>query len=83
MATTVNMHEAKTHFSKLVERVENGEDVIVASAGRPRIRMTQLEPALPKRRLGLLEGLYTVPEDIKTPFEKEIHEMFYGDDEGS
>ncbi len=82
MATlTVNIHDAKTQLSKLIERVENGEDVVIARAGKPVVRLTQLavteKPK--KRRLGGLEGMYTIPEDFDTMFDKEIEEMFYGE----
>ena len=78
MATTVNIHEAKTHLSKLIERVETGEEIIIARAGKPAVRLTALEPVLPKSRIGFLKGKITVPDDIKTPFAEEIEEMFYG-----
>ncbi len=82
MATlTVNIHDAKTQLSKLIERAENGEDVVIARAGKPVVRLTQLAvPKMPKkRRLGGLEGMYTIPEDFDTMFDKEIEEMFYGE----
>jgi len=82
MATlTVNIHDAKTQLSKLIERAEHGEDVVIARAGKPVVRLTQLAaPEKPKkRRLGGLEGMYTIPEDFDTMFDKEIEEMFYGE----
>lgn len=79
--TTVNMHEAKTHFSKLVARAKAGETIIVAKAGEPQARLVPIEePAAPvKRTFGWLRGRFEVPDDIKTPFKAEIEEMFYGD----
>ena len=79
MATTVNMHEAKTTLSKLVAKAQRGEETIIALAGKPAARLVPLEAKKSKRRLGFLKGLgYTVPDDIKTPFKEEIEEMFYG-----
>jgi prevent-host-death family protein len=78
---TVNMHEAKTHLSKLVAKAQSGEETIIALAGKPAAKLVPFEEKKPKRlsRLGFMQGLgYTMPKDIKTPFKKEIEEMFYG-----
>ncbi len=75
---TVNIHEAKTHLSQLIEKAVAGEEVIIAKAGKPLVRLIALEPSPPKSRIGFLKGQITVPEDIKTPFADEIEEMFYG-----
>jgi antitoxin (DNA-binding transcriptional repressor) of toxin-antitoxin stability system len=63
---TVNMLEAKTHLSRLVEAIETGAatEVVIARNGRPVARLTALqEPALP-RRLGVARGQFTVPDSI-------------------
>lgn len=78
MATTVNIHEAKTQLSKLIARATNGEEIVIAKAGKPLVRLTQVDAESQKRKLGILDGLYDVPEDIDTPFEAEISKMFYG-----
>jgi prevent-host-death family protein len=52
---TVNVHEAKTHFSKLIEKVHNGEEIIVAKAGVPYVRLVPLEERMP-RTPGLCTG---------------------------
>ena len=76
---TVNIHEAKTHLSRLIAKAAAGEDVVIAKAGKPVVRLTALtESPKPLRRLGTLEGLIKVPDDVKTPFAEEIEEMFYG-----
>jgi prevent-host-death family protein len=78
----VNIHEAKTHLSRLVEEAANGESFVIAKAGKPMvkvIRLDQDEPK-PKRRLGMLEGLMTVPDDFDTMFQDEIEKMFYGEE---
>ena len=75
---TVNIHEAKTHLSRLIEKVVAGEEVIIAKAGKPMVRLTPVEPVKQTSRLGFLKGQIVVPDDIKTPFAEEIEEMFYG-----
>lgn len=78
---TVNIHEAKTHLSKLVDAAAKGEPFIIAKAGKPLVRVTPLdapEKPDPAKRLGFMQGYGTVMDDIKTPFEDEIEEMFYG-----
>jgi prevent-host-death family protein len=80
MATTVNMHEAKTHLSRLVAKAREGEETIIAIAGKPAARLVPLQKEDKKvRRLGFLQNMgYKVPDDIKTPYKKDIDEMFYG-----
>ncbi len=77
---TVNMHEAKTHLSKLVARARAGETIVIANAGKPQARLMPMdEEAKPKpREFGQLRGQFTVPDDFDTMFQKEIEEMFYG-----
>jgi prevent-host-death family protein len=76
---TVNVHEAKTHLSRLLEEVEAGQEVVIARAGRPVARLTALQPARPPRRLGILAGRYTVPEDWDTPLPPDVIAHFGGD----
>jgi prevent-host-death family protein len=78
---TFNIHEAKTHLSRLVDEAENGEPFIIAKAGKPKVKVVPIDTAAakPKRRIGFLKGKITVPDDIKTMFEDEINEMFYGE----
>jgi prevent-host-death family protein len=73
---TINIHEAKTHLSRLVEAAAKGEPFIIAKAGKPMVKVVPLEPEKPKSRLGFLEGKLNIPEDIKTPFAKDIEDMF-------
>lgn len=74
---TVNIHEAKTHLSRLVEAAARGEVVVVAKAGKPMVKIVALEEAPAAiKRLGFMEGQISVPDDIKTPFAKDIEEMF-------
>ncbi|MFC6645999.1 type II toxin-antitoxin system Phd/YefM family antitoxin [Granulicella cerasi] len=78
--TTVNIHEAKTNLSKLIQMVEAGEEVIIARAGKPAVRLSAfVAPEKPKRKAGFLKDYgFKMPKDIKKPFEKDIEEMFYG-----
>ncbi|WP_420626421.1 type II toxin-antitoxin system Phd/YefM family antitoxin [Candidatus Poriferisodalis sp.] len=62
MTEVVNVHAAKTHFSKLLRRVESGEEVVLARAGKPCARLVPYEQNRPKRRAGLLRGLEIPPE---------------------
>ncbi|MFO7628229.1 MAG: type II toxin-antitoxin system Phd/YefM family antitoxin [Prochlorococcaceae cyanobacterium] len=63
---TVNMLEAKTHLSRLVEAIETGrtQEVVIARNGRPVARLTALEPPRRPRRLGVARGQFGVPESI-------------------
>jgi prevent-host-death family protein len=60
----VNVHEAKTELSKLLELVEAGERVVIARAGRPVAVLSAYQPAVRKRRLGQFRGQGQVPEDF-------------------
>ncbi len=63
--TTVNIHEAKTQLSKLIERAEHGETITIARSGRPVAKLTGLDAtAGAKRRLGFLAGQIKVPDDF-------------------
>jgi prevent-host-death family protein len=81
MATTLNLYEAKTQLSKLVERAAGGEEIVIAKAGRPMARLVPLEACRPKklREPGLLKGNVWIaedfdewPEDILASFEADI-----------
>jgi prevent-host-death family protein len=76
---TINIHEAKTHLSRLVEKAAKGEAFIIAKAGKPMVKVVPLdEEKKPKRRLGILDGMFEVPENLKEFAREEIEEMFYG-----
>ena len=76
---TVNIHEAKTHLSRLVEEAAKGESFVIAKAGKPLVKVVSVEETPRKRRIGFLEGQFSVPDDFDTMFAKEIEEMFYGE----
>jgi prevent-host-death family protein len=79
MATTIiNIHEAKTHLSRIVEDVAAGAEVIIAKAGRPVARLVPLGPAVKKKHLGLLRGAFTVPDDFDAPLPQDVLDAFEG-----
>jgi prevent-host-death family protein len=73
----VNIHEAKTHLSRLLERVALGEEVIIARAGKPVARLVRIKPARKRRTLGSARGDFVVPDDFNDPLPKEIEDLFY------
>lgn len=78
---TVNIHEAKTHLSRLVEKAAKGESFIIAKAGKPMVKVVPLELAekQPKpQRIGFMAGEIEVPDDFNTMGQEEIERMFYG-----
>ncbi|MBI4861426.1 MAG: type II toxin-antitoxin system Phd/YefM family antitoxin [Candidatus Riflebacteria bacterium] len=68
----VNIYEAKTRLSELVERAAAGEDVVIARAGTPVARLTHLRRPGRKRRLGLPDGRFQIPDDFNEPLPDEI-----------
>jgi prevent-host-death family protein len=75
---TVNIHEAKTHLSRLIEQAVKGEPFIIAKAGKALVKVIALEPPKPANRLGFLEGEFTLPDDFDRWGDTEITEMFEG-----
>ena len=78
---TVNIHEAKTHLSRLVEQAAKGEPFVIAKAGKPLVKVTALETPESKqvRRLGFLAGRIAVPDDFDRMGSAEIDRLFRGD----
>jgi prevent-host-death family protein len=75
----VNIHEAKTHFSRLLQRVANGEEVTIARAGVPVARLVAVEPKKGKvRPLGMDEGRIWIADDFDAPLPDELLKEFYG-----
>lgn len=74
----INIHEAKTHLSRLLERVAAGESIVIAKAGRPVARLVAVEAEKKRSRMGFLEGEFSIPEDFDRMGEKEIAGMFSG-----
>ena len=74
--STVNIHEAKTHLSRLIEQAAQGDQVIIAKAGKPLVKLTALEAPARPRRLGFLNGQIDVPEDFDTMGAEENARLF-------
>ena len=76
---TVNIHEAKTHLSKLVDRAARGEAFVIAKAGKPLVKVTALDAPAAPQRLGFLAGEIAVPDDFDRMGEAEIEALFQGE----
>lgn len=64
MSKPINIHEAKTHLSRLVEQAALGKEIIIAKAGKPMARLVPLVAASRAKKYGLLEGRFKVPDDF-------------------
>jgi prevent-host-death family protein len=73
----VNIHQAKTHLSKLLERVAMGEEIVIAKAGKPVARLVPVEHSRPRFRFGSAKGEFVVPDDFNDPLPKEIEDLFW------
>ena len=72
----VNIHEAKTHFSKLIARVEAGEEIVIARDGAAVARLVGIHQPAAKRVPGRDQGLFSVPEDFDAPLPEEVTAEF-------
>jgi prevent-host-death family protein len=73
-----NVHAAKTHLSRLVERAAGGEEIIIAKAGKPMARLVPLDKSAPlDRPLGRLAGKIRIPEDFDAPLTDEMLDAFH------
>ncbi len=79
---TVNIHEAKTHLSKLIENASKGEAFVIAKAGKPVVKVIALSSptGAQVRRLGFMAGQISVPEDFDRMGKDEIARIFGGDE---
>ncbi len=75
----VNIHQAKTHFSRLVDAAARGEEIIIAKAGKPVAKLGPLSTGTRPKRLGLLAGRFAVPHDFNAPLSDEVLATFEGD----
>lgn len=73
---TVNVHEAKTHLSRLLERVEHGEEIVIARAGKPIARLVPLAPAPSRRLFGRYRGQIWMSEDFDEPLPWQVFPGF-------
>jgi len=73
---TVNIHEAKTQLSRLVDRAAKGESFVIAKAGKPLVKVTAIDAPAEPRRIGFLDGEIEVPDDFDRMGEREIAALF-------
>ena len=79
---TVNIHEAKTHLSRLVEQASRGESFIIAKSGKPLVKVIALDAPLASEMhplMGFLAGEISVPDDFDRMGQEQIGQMFGGD----
>lgn len=74
---TVNMHDAKTHLSRLVEEAVAGEPFVIARAGKPLVKVVMIDTPEP-RRIGFLEGRAQIPDDFDRMDSDSIADLFEG-----
>lgn len=75
----LNIHQAKTHLSRLIEEAVEGETVVVAKAGKPMVQLVPFASAAGDRPLGLLAGKAKESDDCWSP-DKELEQWFYGEE---
>ncbi|KPF62421.1 prevent-host-death protein [Bosea sp. AAP35] len=77
---TVNIHDSKTHLSRLLEKVARGESFIIAEAGKPMAKVVPLDASEKQshRRIGFMVGEFTTPDDFDSMAAAEIEELFSG-----
>jgi len=74
----VNIHQAKTELSRLVERAEAGEEVVIARAGKPVAKLVPLTKVGKRRKLGLLDGRFKIPDDFNAALPDSVLRSFEG-----
>lgn len=75
---TINIHEAKTHLSRLVEKAAKGESFVIAKAGKPMAKVAAVDAPPSPKRLGFLAGEFSVPKDFDRMGAAAIARAFYG-----
>jgi prevent-host-death family protein len=76
--SNVNVHEAKTRFSRLLRRVAAGEEITIANRGVPVARLVPVPAEVTTRKLGFFRGQMTIPDDFDTPLAADILDAFEG-----
>lgn len=79
--STVNIHDAKTHFSKIINKVLAGEEIIIAKGGKPLVRLTPYTVSKALRKGGQLKGMIEISPDFDAPLPKDPFHKLYGEDE--
>lgn len=75
---TVNIHEAKTQFSKLIEAVAHGEEIVIAKAGKPAAKLVPVQAQRPVRKPGALKGKMQIADDFDAPLPDDLQAAFEG-----
>ena len=75
---TVNIHEAKTHYSRLVDAVARGEEIIIAKAGKPCAKLVPINPVKPRRIFGSMQGQIKIADDFDAPLSDDMLSLFEG-----
>ncbi len=73
---SVNVHEAKTHLSRLLERVAAGEEILISKAGKPMAKLTPLSKPQVNRVPGLDKGVIKIPDDFDSPLPDDLLQLF-------
>jgi prevent-host-death family protein len=73
---SVNVHEAKTHLSRLLERVAAGEEILISKAGKPMAKLTPLSKPQVNRVPGLDKGVIEIPDDFDAPLPDDLLQLF-------
>jgi prevent-host-death family protein len=76
--TQMNVHQAKTHLSKLLDQAIAGEEVVIMRSGKPLVRLIPVESAPAPRVLGTAKGDFTVPDDFNEPLPDDVLAQFEG-----
>ena len=74
---TINIHEAKTHLSRLIDQAAKGDSFVIAKAGKPVVKVVSVDAPPSPRRLGFMSGLILVPEDFNRMGDSEIDQLFH------
>jgi len=77
---TINIHEAKTHLSRFIEKAAAGEEIIIAKAGKPVAKLVPLHNLPSSRSLGIFQGKLNVPEDFDAALSEEALLQFQNAD---
>ncbi|MBX9878014.1 MAG: type II toxin-antitoxin system Phd/YefM family antitoxin [Candidatus Obscuribacterales bacterium] len=75
----INIHQAKTHLSRLIAQAVKGESFLIAKSGKPLVKISRVDEPPAKRRLGFLKGEIDVPKDFDHMGAKEIAQLFNGE----
>lgn len=78
MSSVINIHEAKTNLSRIVDEVAAGAEVVIAKAGKPMARLVPLERTPRRKQLGLLKGKIVVPDNFNEPLDDSVLAGFEG-----